>query len=551
MVKISLIFLLILLDTGGAYKRTTYILFIISLLFLYHKYRRGSLYVETKQGGLWKGIILFSGIISAFIGIDTYESIYGVIRLLTIFVVGFAIRQIEEKERIQLIQLIPYMGIGLSMCSRLHHISFFQNWMSNTGRLAGSFEYPNTMALFLLLGIVISENMFRREKWILQVILSLGILATGSRTVFILLCGYYVFYFCRYQGKNKAILFTFAIMIFSIFIPVSLGKSMVGLERFLSFDLNASTLQGRLLYWEDACRMLWKYPLGVGYMGYFYLQQMMQTGVYSVRFVHNEWLQLMLDYGVLAGVGTLAYMLHCFKVEKIQEWKKEVLVIIGVYCFFDFHLQYWSILLIVLLLVPQGEYVVIGTKKKCASFCFNLVTMALVFILGCTEAANVSARKEKYEEAVQWNPLSVEYQTELMLSSPDLETASVYVEDILQNNSYIYPAYLIRSNMAAEQRQLDQFIENRKQVLLLRKYKIDEYEEYFRILFMWYLESYEANDEESMQQCIDAMGEIPQLIKKVKQETSVRALKIKEKPELYFNYEYEEIIQNLQRRNIK
>lgn len=79
----------------------------------------------------------------------------------------------------------------------------------------------------------------------------------------------------------------------------------------------------------------------------------------------------------------------------------------------------------------------------------------------------------------------------------------------------------------------------------LRKYKVKEYEDYFQILLSWYIKSYTEKNDEVMIQCKRAMKEIPKMIMTVKKQTSVRAYRIQQKPDLNFNKEYEKIIVNL------
>ena len=125
-----------------------------------------------------------------------------------------------------------------------------------------------------------------------------------------ILCGYLVFNFIRHRGRNIYILLVFSEIVGLVVLISIAGGNLYGMSRFLKLGINASTLQGRLLYWEDAIKMLAKRPAGLGYMGYFYFQQAEQTGVYSVRFVHNEWIQWVLDYGIFAGIGLVMY-LYC------------------------------------------------------------------------------------------------------------------------------------------------------------------------------------------------------------------------------------------------
>lgn len=540
------IYLLILFDTGGIYARSFYILLLCLLVFLYSTIRhRGYIIIEGWKIAFWKTVIFFSGLFAAMSGIDVGESVNGIVRLIAVLLTSIALRQIDDECKDSFLKVIPYLGILLLICSLFLMNSSGVKWISATKRVAGPFEYPNTMALFLLIGIVVLENVYVRGKRILQFFLSIGILATGCRTMFLLCCLYLFYCFVKCRGKNFALIILFSVAILGIVLLGILGKDVGGFDRFRTLDLNTSTFQGRLLYWEDACRMLLKYPQGLGSMGYFYLQQVMQTGMYSVRFVHNDWLQLMLDYGVLAGIGTFACLASAFW--KMSLFKKELLVVIAASSFFDFHMQYLSIIIILLLLEPCENPIIKRTNMKWRYVNISALIIVTVCII-VKSMAWIYAEKGYYEEAVKWDRLSTQYKADILLNSPNLEIADYYAGQLLEGNSLFYAAYLVKSNAAAANRQIDVFIENRKQVLKLKKYSIEEYNDYFRILLEWYMKAYNENNEEEMKKCLDAMKEIPELILMVKRDTSVRAYKIEQMPELFFDKKYQGIINILEGR---
>ena len=64
-------------------------------------------------------------------------------------------------------------------------------------------------------------------------------------------------------------------------------------------SLNESTFIGRIIYFKYGLRLIAKNPFGLGYLGFYYTEQFNQTAVYSVRYIHNELLQLLLDIGWL------------------------------------------------------------------------------------------------------------------------------------------------------------------------------------------------------------------------------------------------------------
>lgn len=540
------LYFLILLDNGGVKTRTTCFILCSSLVYLCMAIRKKQyLYLMDRKSHLGTVLIFVSGTISIMVGIDRGESVYGFLRLIAILVACIAIWQMEDDEKKLLLSKLPLIGIMMMVCCIFHNSTLFHNWVSRSGRLSGVFQYSNTMALFLLVGIAAAEYCPLREKRITQMILAAGLFGTGSRTAFVLLCGYLLFRLIKYGGKSKWICLFVIGIAGTIWVLTVSGKNLYGFGRFLRLGAGESTFQGRLLYWEDACRMLLKHPFGLGYMGYFYLQQAEQTGVYSVRFVHNEWLQWLLDYGILAGFGGAIFLIGRKGIRKLTNMEKEMLGLIALYSFFDFHLQFWSILFLLLLLVPKGN-------RKC--FCrwdgwkkYPLLIGASlsVFLLVSAVLADYYAGAGNYRYAVKWNPFSAQYKQDCLLQMETLEEADNYADELLEGNQYLYVPYYIKSNEAARKRRLDAFIENRKKVLKLRKYKIEEYEEYFEILLEWYVDAYRNNDISVLEQCREAMQEIPVLLNDVKRETNVRAYKIREKPALELKKEYLEILNSL------
>lgn len=546
-----IVFYLMLLDRGGFKGRSTYHLLLAGIVILSCAvWEKGFLVIENRLVLRGKALILLGGLLSSWVGIDRGESLFGLIRLVAVLVMSLAAGQLDEKDKKFFLRTIPIAGIVAVAGCFLHHFSFFRMWLSPTGRTSGPFGYANTMALFLILGIVISGHSEKKVRWFVQMLLLLGLFATGSRTGFVILCGYLIWNFVRYRGRNKFLLFTF-LCVAGIIGAVSLiGGDLPAMGRFLKISINASTLQGRFLYWEDAVRMLLKRPAGLGYMGYFYFQQAQQTGLYSVRFVHNEWLQWILDYGIIAGIGLGVYIIHS-KADKLPSMNKELLCIICLYSFFDFHLQFLTIVMIVLILLPSGERVWIcdgGKKKRMGWKCGLLLSLALS--AGMSAAAGIAdcyAQEEEYTQAVKWNPLSSLYKQEYLLQSEDLSTANAYADKLLQDNRYLYAAYLIKSNAAAEDGKLDEFIINRRRALGLRKYNIEEYEEYFEILYSWYQR---AREEKNMQEtgiCLSAMREIPQMLNRTKRNTSLRAYRIKEKPNLTLHPQYGRLLEKIEK----
>ena len=76
-------------------------------------------------------------------------------------------------------------------------------------------------------------------------------------------------------------------------------------RRVLSLSFTESTFVGRFLYYMDALPQILRRPFGMGYMGYYYDQLSVQTGVYSVMYLHNDLFQLVLDTGWIPAASSL------------------------------------------------------------------------------------------------------------------------------------------------------------------------------------------------------------------------------------------------------
>ena len=112
------------------------------------------------------------------------------------------------------------------------------------------------------------------------------------------------------------------------------------LERFADISLSASTFLGRLLYARDAIPLILQHPFGLGYYGYYYIQQSIQTGVYSVVNVHNELLQMFLDVGVIPAVLMSAAVLRSVLAKHTNARNRLVLVILILHSLFDYDFQF-------------------------------------------------------------------------------------------------------------------------------------------------------------------------------------------------------------------
>ena len=108
---LQILYLMILLDHGGAYRRSVYILLPAVIGSLYWQVKRnGFLVVVDKTEQLLLGLIIISALCGAYLGIDTGDSIYGMIRLATILLSFLSLLQWKESEREGCFIWLSYIG---------------------------------------------------------------------------------------------------------------------------------------------------------------------------------------------------------------------------------------------------------------------------------------------------------------------------------------------------------------------------------------------------------------------------------------------------------
>jgi O-antigen ligase len=225
------------------------------------------------------------------------------------------------------------------------------------GRFEGSLEYANTWGILLLTALILSLMLFALENkihyiWLCSLLTS-GVILSGSRTVLVLLIvtvpvQYWAFgkgnrkslpqasiaistgminaltypwskwaFICSVLIVTLLIIFTKKIQarLLSIaIIPVLLvltgvilySIDSILLKRLIQITPRASEWSTRLGYYHDAWLMIKDSPLfGYGGGAWNILQYHYQTAAYSVRYLHNHWLETWIETGV---VGVLLFL---------------------------------------------------------------------------------------------------------------------------------------------------------------------------------------------------------------------------------------------------
>ena len=180
MKKINFLFSIIFLIAfalGGFYDFIVCIISAILALNLLIKYLKNKkINVKINSIFILICILILGSIVTCFFAVDRSIAIFGVFRNLAILLFYLNLCQYEEKEIKSAFLAIPIAGIAMFFISIImYFIQPVRNFVFSEGnRLTGFFQYANTFALFLLLGIIIlvfSKEISNKLKLLFSILL--------------------------------------------------------------------------------------------------------------------------------------------------------------------------------------------------------------------------------------------------------------------------------------------------------------------------------------------------------------------------------------------
>lgn len=539
--------------------------------------------------------------LSCFWAIDSGIAVWGFFKYFPLLLFLLLTFQMDDEQKNGILKQIPYTASIMTILSMiLALLPFAKPYVLVDNRLGGFFQYPNSFAVYLLIGLIILLycNDFCEKKetgWygMLLILLS-GIFLTGSRTVMILMVAVGILRVFEIlivrkksaiqesmvtqrkvtdQGKNtgqqdltnqkkteykkklsaqkkKAVqsykkLFEnkcmIAIVMLCLLAAVVLsGKNQITVlvSRYQGNPLESSTFLGRLLYVKDAWSQIIKHPFGLGYMGYYLTQGSFQTGVYTVRYVHNDWLQILLDVGWIPGLAVLAVIIKSLFSSRQMKYRKMILLVLFLHGMMDFNMQYLY-LFFILILVLEDHSEAESRLSGIWLFPAGLCAIAGIWI----GTGNFLYYHGDAEQAVKWYPHNTFAQIVLLEQAETAEDMDFMADQILAGNSHIAVAWNAKARAAYAEGAFDQVMEYMQRAMACQKYDIAIYEDYFEMLETGVALYREAGYEESAEICLDEIKNIQRYLNQVKEHTSDLAWRIRDVPILEMPEEYVEYLE--------
>jgi len=516
--------------------------------YLFYSYKKQG-YLKLKKNGIFYFTLILVGMygLSALWAVDHGMALFGFAKFLPVLLFVILLNQIKKEERYAILDYIPLSGCIMTAASLiLGKIPAFSEYVMVYSRLAGFFQYPNTFALYLVVGlaILLATEVWNIKKVIISGILLLGVGLTGSRTGFIILALLIAAYFFTIKDKRikKGLLIGLGslIAVAGIYVVVTGNTWTIG--RIFTLSLSSSTFIGRILYCKDALPIILKSPLGLGYLGYYFTQGSFQTGVYTVMNIHNELFQILLDVGWIPAILFLYVIVQGFRKGDFRN--KLLIFLIVLHSMLDYNLQFVSMFFLLTLALFTEEGKEVRMKQS------RWIMPAWVAV-GCVSlylgTASMLYSFKMYDVAAKVYPGNTLAHMELMKQTDDVEELDRIADKVLSLNDSVALAYSGKAKAAYSKGDFTNVIQYKKRVLELSKYQIREYKDYFEMLYVGMQLYSQKGDMESAEICKDELLGIQKTIDHVLANTDELGYQFDTKPRLNPPEEYLEILEQIKR----
>ena len=448
-------------------------------------------------------VILLGYLISTFYATDSGMAFIGFLKFIPVLLYLLLVMQNKSKAE-EIVAKLPYIALVLGLLSLVFmYIPFLSDYFNVADRLAGFFQYPNTFALFLLVGelTAISKSKLKSFDIIIAVILSVILLFTGSRAVLLIaILANFILLFFKKGKKIKIILsLVAALLVIAFVVLLPILRDVEPLLRLVSISFSESTFVGRILYFTDAAPVILKNPFGVGYMGYYYIQQSIQSGVYSVKYIHNDILQLAMDIGWIPCLLFLTAVIKSIFSKGKPFGRRVIIAVILLHSLFDFNLQFTAMFFVLLIFmdIDSGkEYII--QKANVAI----VATTAAVGILSAYFAFALGASHfGAYEFSDGLYPANTDNKILLLISKDTIAEQNRIADDIISHNEYVQLAYSAKARYSYSQGDFEKLIKYKNKLLEIAPFAYDEYEEYCYMLIQGSYMYQQAGDGYSAEYC--------------------------------------------------
>lgn len=527
--------------SAGLYYEGLCAIYSVALLLWLVLYSKKEQIIYRRNASTAAIVALFAGyLITPLWAVDHGLSLWGIAKILPLALFAVCLMQCSIQQRNTLLCDLPVLGSIMVLASCiLRFIPALTDFFIINGRLGGFFQYPNTFASFLLVGMVVV--FFDKQKRLIvrmgeSTILALGSMQAGSRAVVLIsIPVVLVSILCQKEKRPAALLLgSLALGIAAGILAAKAGNSSAA-DHLTEMSANASTFLGRLLYWRDALPVCLKHPFGLGYLGYYFMQGSFQSGVYSVRWAHNDLLQILLDVGWIPTVLCVVAAWKAVRCKCNSAMQKMALVACLAHALCDFDLEYISMFMIVLLTLDWESGRAVALKTPGVGVGVAVLLAAFSAWIGTTSALTVLHRDTAAVRIYPWNTFS---QIRLLTEDTDANALAERSAQIIRQNRYSAVAWNAQALVAWQRGDISEMVYAKRKAMSCNKYDIAEYTDYIDKLLDGAARYERAGQHENALLCMEEAKQVPQYLSDTRSRTSALAWKIADVPQLELPQEY-------------
>lgn len=268
--------------------------------------------------------------------------------------------------------------------------------------------------------------------------------------------------------------------------------------------------------------------------------------MYSVRFVHNDFLQIALDFGWIPCVLMLVFFVKNIVSRENSFADRLILTVWGIHLLWDFDMEFMAMWYLLLLFADVGhgkELCLCSDGKRRGLSVLSGLVGVMALYLGVGMIPRYAGRADISSAML---PFYTESNAELLAKETDLERAKKLALCISRQNSYVPEAYDILAVAAYAEGDYEAMSEYKKRSLHLQKYNMEAYEKYLMLLSQAIGVESGQNDADDTVYLLRCVAEVPQLIAKVEEETAKLAYKTRDIPEFELSQEMQEYVRQVE-----
>lgn len=396
------------------------------------------------------GIMAVSAVWNA---LDAYAAMIELLKY-ALFPLAYAVFvRMQNKERVENLFQRSFMMLMIFGLLAVVGFSVIPGMVTVSGnRLQSFLQYANTTALMMGIGALFSLDRYisarKKSDLLVSILFFAALLLTQSRTTFLLFMIIMLAYTVKFIPRKAR----------NVLIGGMLGivaaLLLIG-GRIVRISLTEPTLVERLITFRDAIFILIKktYGMGLGVGDWQYEQFMHQSAPYQVRYVHNFFLQVGLDGGLIAMALVMGLVIfHLVRARKSNSVQLYIFVFVVLHSCFEVNFNFgifivWFAYLLASLNKPLPMKLRLPHWVKLPKLVFVIPALVLGVLLVSelyVTSGDRSIRSdplkayEQYRYAYTMNPLNRELLFKQAKVERHVEQAISFLEDSHARNSYDY-----------------------------------------------------------------------------------------------------------------